>query len=212
MSLSNAFSFSTDFTSGIYLWYLRSLTNSEQHPGLQPACWHSRLAHSVGLVMWERQLTATIAGWWMARSRAAPSMTGTRNAIRKCWPGTWSGVSWAVMDGRQQLHVQHVGTHSLRKHCLIWIEMSSVRGREASSDQSHKPNTNLSLIFPTTLTLSGSIIVVQHHSSIWWRPMIQGCGPRTMSYETSERGKGRRGFKLRSNRHIWAKLQTKVSV
>ena len=133
-----AFSFSTDFTSGIYLWYFRSLKKPGQHPGLQPALWPSCLVYFAGLVMWERQLTATIAGWWMAGSRAARSMTGTRNAIRKMLTWNLSGVSWAVTDGRQQLHAWHVGTHS-QKRCLIWIEMGNLRGRAASSDHSHRP-------------------------------------------------------------------------
>lgn len=154
------------------------MNSGQHHPGLRPAHWHSRLAHFAGLVMWERQLTATIAGWWMAKSRAAWSMTRTRNAIRKCWLGTWNGVSWAVMDGRQQLHVQHAGTHSLRKHYLIWIEMGSLRGREASSDQSHKPSTNLSLIFPTIHSWAVSLlfsIILQYDKESWYRAV--GPGP-----------------------------------
>lgn len=152
MSLDIAFSFSTDFTSGIYLWYLRSLSNSGQHPGLQPAHWFSRLPHFAGLVMWERQRTETIAGWWMAKSRAAQSMTGTRNAIRKCWPGTWRGVSWAVMDGRQQLHVQHVGTQSEKALLnLNWNgQLERQRGKQWAKPQTkYKPFINLSNHTPT---------------------------------------------------------------
>lgn len=176
MSLSNAFSFSTDFTSGIYLWYLRSLTNSEQHPGLQPACWHSRLAHSVGLVMWERQLTATIAGWWMARSRAAPSMTGTRNAIRKCWPGTWE---WGKLgcDRWKAAAARTACWHTQSEKALLnlnWNEQHErQRGKQWPKPQTkYKPFINLSnhthtLRWYHCCTASFFNMIKNHDTGLW---------------------------------------------
>lgn len=100
------------------------------------------------------------------------------------------GVSWAVTDGRQQLHAWHVGTHS-RKALLNLVEMGNLRGRVQAATVD--PNTDLPLICPTTLTVLGNIVVVQASSfNVIKHHDIQSCGPRAMHYETSAGGIGRR--------------------
>ena len=92
-------------------------------------------------------------------------MTGTRNAIRKMLTWNLSGVSWAVTDGRQQLHAWHVGTHSQKRKSSNQEDETIYAEAKTIADNNSKKNSSKSSIGSTSSKAKDSNTTITKQSS-----------------------------------------------